>query len=374
MTPPAPPLHGNAGEWSEAYVWCRLLADGYLDLADANLKAIAGRSQEVHGVCRREGNQVIQHSIEGDEVISINLTTKTEIARVKRSELGAAATRIIRAVVDQAGREQLTELTYAIPSVEELLRRHGFLSLPAASLDKADIQVLRSDPRAPGVNPDGYSVKSRLGQASTLLNPGEKTNFRFRVEGPITAEMVEQINAIDTRPRTRNKLMALEDAGCTLVFDRVRGPIFQLNLEVIDSRLPELVAHALLGYYRDGINSISDAAAMLLETNPMGYDLQRGHPFYDYKLKRLLQDVALGMRPESSVWDGVYDATAGYIVVREDGRLVAFNLYNLNAFQDYLFLNTKFDKPSEHRFDYGYLRQDEGETYIDLCLQVRFIR
>jgi hypothetical protein len=291
-------------------------------------------------VCRREGDRIIQHSIEG---------TGAELARAERSELGDAADRIFRAVVDHAGREQLTELTYAIPSVEALLRWHGLLSLTASSLDKADIQVLRSDPRAPGVSPDGYSVKSRLGQASTLLNPGEKTNFRFRVEGPITPALAEQVNAIDARPRLRRKL------------------------EVIDSRLPEIVAHALLGYYRDGVNAITEAAQALRRTNPMGYDLGQGHPFYDYKLKRLLQDVALGMRPESSVWDGIYDATAGYIVVGEDGRLVAFNLYNLNEFQDYLFTNTKFDKPSEGRFDFGSLREENGRFHIDLCLQIRFI-
>ncbi len=374
MNPPPGPLQGNNGEWSEAYTWCRLLAQGSLALADANLNSIPGRSQVVNGVRRREATGIIEHRIVAGGVFSRDVATGRDFAQVKQTDLRNAADAILDAVLNGVGRQAGNGGAYGIPAVEPLLRAHGFQALGAASLDKADIQVLRSDPRAPVASPDGYSIKSRLGKPSTLLNPGKKTNFRFQVAGTISAAEVRRINAITTTPQVRNRILALEQAGGALVFDRVRGPIFQLNLEVIDSRLPELVGHALLAYYRNGVGTIADAARVLRQTNPMGFNLQEGHPFYEYKLKRLLQDVALGMRPESTIWDGVYDATAGYIVVRDDGQLVAFNLYNLNDFQDYLAANTRFDMPSTTRFDYGYLGQELGRTYIDLCLQIRFIR
>ena len=89
-------------------------------------------------------------------------------------------------------------------------------------------------------------------------------------------------------------------------------------------------------------------------------------------MKKLLIDVALGMVP-ATLWTGRYDATGGYLVVRRDGEIVCYHFYNRNEIENYLYNNTRFDRPSRSRYDYGKLyRGDDGGVYMKLNLQIRF--
>lgn len=48
----------------------------------------------------------------------------------------------------------------------------------------------------------------------------------------------------------------------------------------------------------------------IAKLNPLGYNLENDHPFYSYKMKRFLTDIALGMMP-SKVWTGeLYTASS----------------------------------------------------------------
>ena len=60
--------------------------------------------------------------------------------------------------------------------------------------------------------------------------------------------------------------------------------------------------------------------------------------------------------------------------MREDGQLVCYHLYNHDEFKDYLFENTKFDTPSSSRHGFGEIYQENGEYFIKLNLQIRFIK
>ena len=97
------------------------------------------------------------------------------------------------------------------------------------------------------------------------------------------------------------------------------------------------------------------------------------HPFYEYKFKKFLAECALGMLP-SKVWDGTADATGGYIIVREDGEILCYHLFNRNEFETYLINNTKFETASTSRHEFGSIYKDNGKYYIKLNLQVRFIK
>jgi type II restriction enzyme len=103
----------------------------------------------------------------------------------------------------------------------------------------------------------------------------------------------------------------------------------------------------------------------------LGYDTQFAHTFYDYKIKRFLTDVALGMTP-SKVWTGIYDATGGYLIVKENGDILCYHIYNRNQFEDYLFANTKLETASSTRHDFGKLYEENGQIYFKLNLQIRF--
>lgn len=75
----------------------------------------------------------------------------------------------------------------------------------------------------------------------------------------------------------------------------------------------------------------------------------------------------------ATAWTGEYQATGGYIIIREDGEILCYHLYNHNKFQEYLFKNTRFDTPSTSRYEFGSIYKENIKNYIKLNLQVRFI-
>ena len=85
-----------------------------------------------------------------------------------------------------------------------------------------------------------------------------------------------------------------------------------------------------------------------------------------------MADAVLGMMP-ASVWDGVYQANGGYLVVKEDGEVLCYHFYDRNIFEAYLFRNLTLDTPSSTRHGFGKITKVNGRCLFDLNLQVRFI-
>ena len=109
------------------------------------------------------------------------------------------------------------------------------------------------------------------------------------------------------------------------------------------------------------------------QNNSRNYDLSLGHLFYSRKVKNLICDIALGMTA-SNVWQAKLEITGGYIVVRSDGDVLCYHIYNRNEFEDYLLENTKFDTPSTTKFDFGKIETDlSGNKVFKFNLQIRFI-
>ena len=72
-----------------------------------------------------------------------------------------------------------------------------------------------------------------------------------------------------------------------------------------------------------------------------------------------------------SVWTGQLDATGGYLVVKEDGEVLCYHIYNRNEFEDYLIRNTKLETASSSRHDFGKIYKIGGQSYFKLNLQIR---
>ena len=99
-----------------------------------------------------------------------------------------------------------------------------------------------------------------------------------------------------------------------------------------------------------------------------------GIVFYEHKIKQFLINFALGMTANKP-WDGIVQANGGYIVVKEDGDIICYHIYDRNPLEDYLFDNTYFDTPSTSRHDHGSVMFDnlEDQLYMKLNIQVRFV-
>ena len=61
------------------------------------------------------------------------------------------------------------------------------------------------------------------------------------------------------------------------------------------------------------------------------------------------------------------------LLVKKDGDIVCYHFYNRKDVEDYLYNNTRFERGSRTRHEYGSLyRADDGKVYIKLNLQIRF--
>jgi type II restriction enzyme len=248
------------------------------------------------------------------------------------------------------------------------------ISLKASSSAKTDITIVVHDQRTNQEPTLGFSIKSQLGSPSTLLNAGKTTNFIFKIGGVAFSENdIEQINSIASRSKIMDRIAEVQNKNGTFEFIKTERQIFSNNLVLIDSLLPQILSQIVFDFYSSEFSHLTDLVDLVSGKNPLKFDIENEHKFYDYKIKRFLTDVALGMMP-SKVWSGKYDATGGYLIVKENGDVLCYHIYNRNEFEDYLLNNTKLDTASSSRHGFGVIYQEDGNLYFNLNLQIRFTK
>jgi len=226
-----------------------------------------------------------------------------------------------------------------------------------------------------GLNPieNFYSNSVIINEFSTLLNAGRTTNFKYEIIGQnLSVEKIKEINNIQTKTKLRDRLNKIYESGLKLEFVETENLTFNSNLQVIDSLLPLIISEMLLLYYNGMANTLKDLLSQINQINPCNFNNNFEHPFYEYKIKNFITDVALGMTP-ANIWQGNYDATGGYIIVKENGEVLCYHIYNRNEFQNYLINNTRFETASTSRHDFGYIYKENNKNFIKLNLQIRFI-
>lgn len=240
-------------------------------------------------------------------------------------------------------------------------------SIPSSEQIKYDIiaEII-----LPNITKNDY-IKSKLGSASTLLNPGKTTNFLYRITGTqLDDDVICTVNAIDSQ---KGRMAVLKERGCELEYVATDNKTFETNLMFVDTAMPKIAASCLAAFFMDGIASVKSVTERVAAENPLGLKIGNLNTFYEHKMKTFLVDVALGMTP-AKLWTGRYDANGGYLVVRGDGDIVCYHFYLRNEIENYLYNDTRFDSASRSRYDYGYLfRGEDGLVYMRLNLQIRFV-
>lgn len=270
----------------------------------------------------------------------------------------------------------LEEIKSAKKSAIEIHASEAFMStigctkLKAPSKDKADIHIVIHDLRTNMTPLLGFSIKSQLGRASTLLNAGDPTNILYRVSGTkLTDTQIDEINAVDSH---LSRMSAIYNTGCSLQYADIEHETFKNNLLFLDSNMPQFIADCLLVDSVGEDSSLTHCVSEVAKKNPFGYNGKNVAEFYEHKMKVLLLSAALGMTPGKE-WTGRYDANGGYLVVRKDGEIVCYHFYNQNDVEDYLYKNTRFERASRTRYGFGKLyRGEDGSVYMKLNLQIRF--
>jgi hypothetical protein len=137
--------------------------------------------------------------------------------------------------------------------------------------------------------------------------------------------------------------------------------------------LTQILSEIVYLFFTSDHSKIVDLVNKISILNPLDFNIETNHPFYNYKIKRFLTDIALGMMP-SKVWTGQFDATGGYLIVKEDGEVLCYHIYNRNEFEDYLLNNTKLETASSTRHDFGSVYKVDNMQFIKLNLQIRFLK
>lgn len=361
-------ITANKGEWSEIYALFKLLSDGKLFGGDANLNKIDTLVYPIIKILRQEANNLITFSPDEDHKGIVEIINGVDVFQIAVSDLND----ITIFLLNELQKKQTS--TFALPKVEAFMDKYKSKKIKAKSSVKSDIRIVIHDERL-GTTPElGFSIKSRLGEPSTLLNAGKTTNFVYEIKGlHLTNFQIDQINKIDfKKPIFKNLFDHLKNLGATLEFSHAAHSIFRNNLILLDSLLPEIMGKALYKYYTTSLSSVADVFDDIANENPMQYSLEHNHPFYKFKIKKLLCETAIGMMP-GSVWTGdEIDSTGGYLVVKEDGDVVCYHLYHRHEFEEYLYKNTKFETASRKKHDFGYIFENNGKLYISLNLQIRF--
>ena len=259
---------------------------------------------------------------------------------------------------------------FEIPASEAFMSTIGCTKLKAPSRDKADIHIVIHDLRTNMTPLLGFSIKSQLGSASTLLNAGATTNITYTICGKnLSDEEIAEINSIDSH---LERMAEIGKQGCSLSYKEIDSAVFMNNLQFLDICMPQFIADCLLVDSVGEDSSLTHCVSEVAKKNPFDYNGKNVAEFYEHKMKVLLLSAALGMTPGKE-WTGRYDANGGYHVVRKDGEIVCYHFYNQNDVEDYLYNNTRFERASRGRYNFGSLyRGDDGGVYIKLNLQIRF--
>nr|WP_295681416.1 HpaII family restriction endonuclease [uncultured Lachnoclostridium sp.] len=353
-------IKGNKGEWSELYVLLKLLADGKIYAADDQVQKLGHIYFPILKILREEvRGRKIEYSINEQE-IELYINNK-KIKNISREMLDKEAQFLYNQIVSGINR------TFGLAQTEEFIRNLECTKLSASSTNKTDILIQIHDIHT-GYEPIcGFSIKSELGSEPTLLNASGATNFVYEVLG-ISDEQMIMINSLDNpKSKIKDRMDKIFSIG-NLRFVKTKNNNFATNLMLIDSRMEEFMGEILLCYYRDNESDCMKIIQKIEERNPLNYP-KKG--FYEFKFKKFLCSVALGMMPSKN-WNGRDEANGGYIIVKSDGDVLAYHIYNRDYFENYLINNTKLERGSTSKHGFASIYKENEKMYINLNLQVRF--
>ena len=336
---------GNKWEWSEVYALLRILADEKIYATDSETKEYTA-------------GEMISIYINGEKVKELPAT-----------EFESESVNLLNEINSKDFYGALS-----VESTQNFRDKILCYKILTPAIDKNDIMIKITDADTVYSPTIGSLIKSELGSYSTLLNAGKTTNFIYKIVQN-HSDLIREANEIykvsggKNHTDVRGRISKIIEENGTLEYRNINNQIFEDNLVLIDSNMGKIIAETLLYFYKDGISNCNEMVEKLEQENPLNYGNVNA---YRYKFKKFLTAVALGMKP-ATVWDGLDEATGGYIVVTKEGNALAYHIYNRNYFEEYLLSNTKYETASTSRHDFGEVYSENGEDFIKLNLQVRFI-
>ena len=218
-------LTGNKGEWSEIYALFKLLGEKQVFAGNGNLNKIENLFYPILCVLRNEQGHYYEYNIK-DEVVIVT-EDGTELLRKSVDDFLSQAHKLLSIIRSNNG-------AFSSLETERFMNEIRCRQIKAKSVEKADIRIVIHDLRT-GMTPLlGFSIKSQLGDNSTLLNAGRTTNFCYKIAPQLSEQEINTINNIDTRAKIRDRVQTIQNSSR------------ELHFEYIEDRRPQL-RHAAVG-------------------------------------------------------------------------------------------------------------------------------
>lgn len=344
----------NVGEWSELYVFFKILEQKLLQGCDEDLNLL----NDFVTVVSVKNKQI------GTESVLEYLTKTCKIELLKD---GYFFTEKPLGDITNCSKNIFTTITgthkstFSIPKISLFLNGFGNPVRKSKASVKRDITINVLAPVTNRKTEYGFSIKSSFAGKSTLVNASSGTNFIYSVDLPVS-------DLSQYKTQTKTLLKKLSDKK--IFFERMDSDIFKENVQLIDTQMPIVLSKMLLYYFQSkGRNSL-ELLNELKNENPLQLS---NLETYREKFGDFLLASALGMFPKTK-WNNSYDADGGMIVVKNNGDLATFYIFKqafAQRLKDYLLNHSFFDTPSTKRHHFGYLYTENEQTKLKLNLQIR---
>jgi hypothetical protein len=325
----------NRGEWSEAYALLTLIQSPDFILSDSHLNSTSSQQYKISSILLpTDGvNKFVELSLNGTNVIARFEWQANSIPVVD-----------IKAVAEELFQEiqNSTTTTFSFNKLDSLWDKFFNPKIKATSANKSDIQIKVLDKNTQKESIKGFSIKSNLGSATSLLNASQLTNFLYEV--PSSAGLT------DSTPKELGKQVK----SLSLTHHGSISPTYKSNLAKVDKNLEMLISCLLLEYYGASNREkfIKDLLPFVINKNPLNLPSANS---YEKIISTFLKATAFGMVPRV-LWDGTLSANGGMIVIKENGELANFYLddtLSSENLEKYLLENCFFDTASTSRHEFG---------------------
>lgn len=352
-------------EWSELYSFFRLLADGKMALGTPQAKK-SEINWPIAMIQREEHDGTRCYYIEKD---TIRIVGENLERTVPREDFATVAGLILQAIKSSSDNEVASP-----EGVEEFLDEVAIFDLEAKTDDRTDFSVAFWHPEAPVT---GFCVRSKMGAMNALLDGGRAANLKLEQTGvKFATPTVNKINALpESDTEVVDRMLMIERLGGVLKYSDVADRVFRSNLLMIDLHFPRLLSEMLRTMHVEGITRVSELTELMKQVNPLKIkdELIQKHGYYEFKIKQFLLTLALGMRP-AKIYNGTDSAVEGMIVVDGSGELLCYHKSDKKTFEDFLYLNTRFEKGSVEKDKYGFLERENGSYFFKLNAKIGLVK
>ncbi|MCC8038608.1 MAG: HpaII family restriction endonuclease [Bacteroidales bacterium] len=223
-------------------------------------------------------------------------------------------------------------------------------------------------------------------EATVVKGSGEHTNFVFEVVGEMDDEKMGRFNGMfhETEVKgerrrhvaTGRRMGYLRELGCDIRYVGEAGPNARANLIKCGGlEMPLIIGGMLKKFYYEnlgGFTSMEDCVDYLAERDVAGYGFDGLRDAYYGKVANFLLCSFTGMKL-GTPWNGRQEVNGGYIVVKNNGDVVAFHSTIADEFKDFLVRKMRMEGPSHQRHGDMVIYREGDRYLLKLGLQARFV-